>query len=456
MRQNKFPTALLLSPEGGLAADIQIALRSFGLKKLTVIKEAKELAELTERQNFALVLVDTDSLPESEKTETLEEVLNLKPKLKGLLVAIARVQSREEIVSLRENGFATVLIKPVSVGMMEQAFSELIERERTLPVDRSALRSVHELFSRGGVFEAERTLGIWLEKEPESLEALTLQALQYLKKQEFYRANATIAKALKIKADYLPALQIRTRISLRLGQLNEAVQSLAKEEKAVARLEAKRVHGPAHHLMPAEEAELSFCEDFETRAGMTALLNNLALQLSKTGHAEDALVLYRRALGPLETPESRFVTLFNRARLYLKLKRYNDASRDLQESKTLAPQELFDKIDELLALCVEEKIPSALGQLGQHSLRTGAVAHPDLLDAKPAEKRQTKYRAFNKEEVLEMVFLGKMEESTVPPESVNDWLQMKKHIMHILFLTELPLVQEAETDELSAVQQESV
>ncbi|MBM3383195.1 MAG: hypothetical protein FJY29_12270 [Betaproteobacteria bacterium] len=453
MRQNKFPTALLLSPEGGLAADIQMALRSFGLKKLTVIKDAKDLENHTTLQNTALVLIDVDSLPETEKSGFLEKLSKLKTEIKGLLVALARVQSREEIVTLRTQGFATVLIKPVSIGMMEQAFSELIERERTLPINRIALRKVHDLFMRGGVFEAERTLAIWIEKEPESLEALTLQALQYLKKQEFYRANATIAKVLKLKSDYLPGLQVRTRVSLRLGQLNEAVQILAKEEKTIARLEAKRVHGPAHQLTVAEEAELSFCEDFATREGMTALLNNLALQLSKTGHVEDALLLYRKALGPLETPESRFVTLFNRARLYLKLRRYNDASRDLLETKSLAPAELNEKIDGLLALCVQENAPSALGQLQKPTFRSGATAAPDLLDTKPTTKRQPKYRAFNKEEVLEMVFLGKMEESSVPPESVNEWLQMKKNIMHILFLTELPLVQEAQGEELQEAEQ---
>jgi tetratricopeptide (TPR) repeat protein len=456
MRQNKFPTALLLSPEAGLATDIQTALRSFGLKKLTVIKNGKELGEQPGRLSFPLVLVDVDSLPDNEKAEILEKIGNIKSSSKGLMVAIARVQSRDDIIALRQDGFATVLIKPLSIGMMEQAFSELIERERTLPVDREALRSVHELFVRGGAFEAERTLGIWLEKEPGSLEALTLQAVHFLKKQEFYRANASISKALKIKNDYLPALHVRTRVGLRLGQLNDAMLSLAKEEKVVARLEAKRAHGPAHQLTATEEMELSFCEDFDTREGMTALLNNLALQLSKTGHDEDALSLYRRALGPLETPEWRFVTLFNRARLFMKLKRYEDASRDLNEAKKISPEELSAKINELLALCVAQKIPSALGQLREHASRPGATTVPDLLDEKPSTKRQPKYRAFNKEEVLEMVFLGKMEESTVPPESVNEWLQMKKNIMHILFLNELPLVHEAETNSLAATEQDSL
>jgi hypothetical protein len=54
-----------------------------------------------------------------------------------------------------------------------------------------------------------------------------------------------------------------------------------------------------------------------------------------------------------------------------------------------------------------------------------------------------------------MVFQGKMEESTVPPESVAEWLQMKKKLMHILFLNELPLAEEPAGDSLPETAQES-
>ncbi len=455
MRQNKFPTALLLTPEEGLANETQTTLRSFGLKKLSVVREFAELQKQVIEHAFELVLIDTDCLVGTDRADIVQRIRSLKEHTQGIFVAISQIESRDDLIALREQGFSTVLIKPVSIGMMEQALSEVLERERKQPVDRDALVRVHALFLRGGTFEAERTLSIWLEKESESLEGLTLLALQQLKKQEFYRAGATINKVLKIKADYLPALQLKTRISLRLGQLSEASLSLSKEEKAVARLEAKRVHEPGHTLTAAEKAELSFCEEFETREGMTALLNNLALQLSKTGRTEDALVLYRKAMGPLESPDSRFITLFNRGRLYLSIKRGADAKRDLIEARRLCPEELYTKIDELIALCDTPELPSALDQLRHGQKRSGATLVPDLLSEKPSPKKQPKYRAFNGEEVLEMVFQGKMEESTVPPDSVAEWLQMKKKLMHILFLNELPLAEEPAGDSLPETAQES-
>ena len=100
-------------------------------------------------------------------------------------------------------------------------------------------------------------------------------------------------------------------------------------------------------------------------------------------------------------------------------------------------------------------MPSALEQLRQGQKRSGATLVPDLLSEKPAPKKQPKYRAFNGEEVLEMVFQGKMEESTVPPDSVAEWLQMKKKLMHILFLNELPLAEEPAGDSLPETAQES-
>lgn len=444
MRQNKFPTALLLTPEESLAHDCQSALRNFGLKKLNLAGDYAELEKSILERSFHLILIDTDCLPEADRSENLQRVRAIKERNQGLVVAISRIQSREELQDLREQGYATVLIKPISVGMIEQALSELIERERSQPVDRDSLLRVHALFLRGGSFEAERTLSIWLEKEPDSLEGLTLLALQQFKKQEFYRANTTINKVLKHKSDFLPALQLKTRISLRLGQLPEAFQSLSKEEKAVARMEAKRVHTPGHALAASDVEELSFCEEFGTREGMTALLNNLALQLSKTGRPEDALVLYRKAMGPLEDPEARFISLFNRGRLYLNLKRKSEAKNDMLEARKICPDELYPKIDELLTQCEIQEVPSAIRQLKEISKRSGATVVPDLLSEAAAPKKPTKYKPFNSEEVLELLFLGKMEEATVPPDSVAEWLQMKKKLMHILFLNELPLVEPPE------------
>lgn len=456
MRQDKFPTALLLTPEEGLANETQTALRSFGLKKMTLVREFADLQKQVIQHAFELVVVDTDCLVGSDRADVVQRIRSLKAHTQGIFVAISHIESRDDLIALREQGFATVLIKPVSIKMMEQALSEVIERERKQPVDRDALVRVHALFLRGSAFEAERTLSIWLEKESESLEGLTLLALQQTKKHEFYRAGATINKVLKLKDDYLPALQLKTRISLRLGQLSDAFVSLSREEKAVARLEAKRVHEPAHTLTAAEKTELSFCDEFETREGITALLNNLALQLSKTGRTEDAIVLYRKAMGPLESPDSRFITLFNRARLYLSIKRGAEAKRDLIEARRLCPEELYTKIDELIALCETPELPSALDQLRHGQRRPGANLVQDLLSGKPAPKKQPKYKAFKGDEVLQMVFLGKMEESTVPPESVSEWLQMKKKLMHILFLDGLQLAEEISDDSVLQQEQESI
>lgn len=456
MRQNKFPTALLLTPEEGLANETQTTLRSFGLKKLTVVREFADLQKQVIEHAFELVLVDTDCLVGSDYADIVQRIRSLKNHTQGIFVAISHIESRDDLIAVREQGFSTVLIKPVSIRMMEQALSEVLERERKQPVDRDALVQVHALFLRGNTFEAERTLSIWLEKESESLEGLTLLALQQTKKQEFYRAGATINKVLRLKDDYLPALQLKTRISLRLGQLSEASLSLSREEKAVARLEVKRVHEPAHTLTAAEKAELSFCDEFETREGMTALLNNLALQLSKTGRTEDAIVLYRKAMGPLESPDSRFITLFNRGRLYLSIKRGAEAKRDLIEARRLCPEELYTKIDELIALCETPELPSALDQLRHGQRRPGATLVQDLLSEKPAPKEQPKYRVFNGQEVLEMVFIGKMEESSVPPESISEWLQMKKKLMHILFLNEIHLADEISGGSIPQQEQASI
>lgn len=439
MRQNRFTTALLLTPEGGLAKDVQAALKSFGLRKLTVVGEFGELQAQALERSFELILVDTDCLEKDERLTTVSRIRSLKDQSQGIFVAFSKIESREDLTSLKEHGFAGVIIKPVSIGIMEQALSEVIERERKQPIDREALRKVHDLFLLGHTFEAERTLSIWLERESDSLEGLSLLALQQLKSQAFYRARATVKKILDIKPDYLPALQLKSRISLRLGQLNEAYRSLADEEKRIARLEAKKVFEPAHRLSQEEFNELSFCDDFETRDGLTALLNNLALQLSKTHQTDDALVLYRKAMGPLEDEEFHYAALFNRGRLYLNLKRRQEAKRDLISARGMCPKVLVEKIDELLLLCELEERSSEAQKIKQAESPKVEQLFTDLLDEKRESKEKPAFRAFNSDEVLELVFKGEMEESTVPPESVAEWLSIKKRLMHILFLDELPV-----------------
>jgi tetratricopeptide (TPR) repeat protein len=438
MRQNRFTTALLLTPEEGLAKDVQTALKPFGLKKLTVVKEFGELQSQTLERSFELVLIDTDCLQKSERLSIVERVRALKDQEQGIFVAFAQIESRDDLTSLKEHGFAGVIIKPVSIGIMEQALSEVIERERKQPIDRESLRRVHDLFLRGHAFEAERTLTIWLDKESDSLEGLSLLALQQLKSQAFYRARETVKKVLELNPDYLPALQLKSRISLRLGQLSEAYKSLADEEKRIARLEAKKVFEPTHRLSSEEYNELSFCDEFATREGLTALLNNLALQLSKTHQTEDALLLYRKAMGPLEDEDFHFVTLFNRGRLYLNLKRRQEAKRDLLTARGMCPTILVEKINELLLLCEHEE--KRIEEELQRTVEKPKVEQlfSDLLDEKKTKKEMPTFRAFNSDEVLELVFKGEMEESTVPPESVAEWLSIKKRLMHILFLDELP------------------
>lgn len=445
MKQNKFPTVLLLTPEEGLAKDVHSTLKSFGLKKLTVVKEFGELQTETMERSFELILIDMDCIEADERGHVVERVRAIKDQVQGLFVAFSQIESREDLHALKQQGFSTTIIKPVSVGIMEQALSEVIERERKQPIDRPALRKVHELFLRGHTFEAERTLSIWLEKESQSLEGMSLLALQQLKSQAFYRARSTIKKVLDLAPNYLPALQLKSRISLRLGQLPEAYRSLSAEENRIARLEAKKVFGPSHRLSSDEYAELSFCEEFGTRDGMTALLNNLALQLSKTNQTEDALVLYRRAMGPLEDEDCHFVTLFNRGRLYLNLKRRQEAKRDLVAARDLCPDELVEKINELIILCEHEDSQAAIEITRPVEKPKIEQMFSDLLDEKPKQQDTAVYKAFNSEEVLELVFRGEMEESTVPPESVAEWLSIKKRLMHILFLDELPSLENSQS-----------
>ncbi|MEY3902304.1 MAG: hypothetical protein RL189_1610 [Pseudomonadota bacterium] len=441
MRQQKFPMGVLLTPEEGLAADCQTALRSFGLKKLQVVKEFAELQKQIMEHAFDIVLVDTDCLEGADKNGIVSRLRSVNNHKQGVFVALSRINSREEYLEIRAQGFSTVLIKPISLAMMEQALLEVAERQRTQPVDRESLVKVHAHFLQGHTFEAERTLNIWLEKEPESLEGLTLLALHQFKKQEYYRANQTIKKVLKISSEYVPALQMRTRISLRLGQLAEAFQALSLEQRVIAQLAARQAGSPNHMLSKSQIAELSFCEQFQTREGITALLINLGLQLSKTGRSDETLKLYERALGPLEDENSKFIVLFNRGRLYLNLKKTMLARDDLTEAKKIAPEELQAKISELLAMCNLAQEASALDILSKPKQRTGAMAVADLLSmGDVARPKQQKYKPFNRDEVLKLVFLGKMQEDTVPPESVEEWLQMKKRILHILFLDELPLV----------------
>jgi len=440
VRQNKFPSAVILTPEAGLASECQTALRSFGLKKFSIVKEFAELQKQIIEHSFDIILVDTDALIDNDKNAIVSRLRSPNNHSQGVFVALSRVNSREELLELKEQGFASVMIKPISIGMMEQALSEVIERQRNQPIDRDALLTVHRLFLHGQTFEAERTLSIWLEKESESLEGLTLLALHQLKKQEFYRANQTIQKVLNIKPDYIPALQVKTRIALRLGQLNEAFQTLTREEKAVALIEAKRAESLTHTLKRDELDELTFCKTFKTREGITALLINLGLQLSKIGKSEDSYKLYYRALGPLEDENARFIALFNRGRLYLNSRRAAQAHADLSSAREMAPEELIPKIDELLIMCRNTETIVAAEEKKKTNLQLDQLSVQDLLSmGNVAQKPITKYKPFNKDEVLELVFLGKMQEETVPPESVNDWLQMKKQLMHILFLDELPL-----------------
>lgn len=213
-------------------------------------------------------------------------------------------------------------------------------------------------------------------------------------------------------------------------------------------MDAKRAESLAHSLSKSQIEELSFCEEFATREGITALLINLGLQLSKTGKSVDSFNLYHRALGPLEDENFRFIALFNRGRLFLTLRRNAEARQDLQMARQLAPDELHLKIDELLSLCNVAESAAHLGSSEKPKLRPGAMAVPDLLSMGSIPKpKAPQYKPFNKEEVLQLVFLGKMREETVPPESVEEWLQMKKRLLHILFLEELPLLEPAAPQE---------
>jgi tetratricopeptide (TPR) repeat protein len=440
VKHNKFTSAVILTPEAGLASDCQTALRHFGLKKLAVVTEFGELQKQIIEHSFAIILIDVDSLDESDQKAIVGRLRSTNNHKQGLFVALARLNSREELFELKKQGFASVLIKPLSIGMMEQALNELIERQRTEPVDRQSLIAIHEQFLRGQTFEADRTLSIWLEREPESLEGLTLLGFHQFRKQEFYRASQTISRALKIKPDYLPALHIKIRISLRLGQLDDAFQALAREERTRAILDAKLAESLAHTLSAVEKAERTFCEEFATREGITTLLINLGLQLSKTGKPEESLQLYSRALGPMEDENAFFIALFNRGKLYLNSKYYPEAQADLTNARELAPAELHQKIDELLMLC-NSPVEDVAEILADPATAAGKIAIPDLLSMPlPEKKAKSKYKPFNKDEVLQLVFLGMMKEETVPPESVEEWLQIKNKLLHILFLEELPFM----------------
>ncbi|MEN9824450.1 MAG: hypothetical protein RI953_195 [Pseudomonadota bacterium] len=455
MRQNKFQSAVLLTPEEGLAAECQATLKGFGLKKMTVVTEFGQLLKEILEHPFDIILVDFDCLSGSDRVGIVKRLQSSQNHKQGVCVALAQISSSEEFSEIREQGFASVLIKPISLGMMQQALIEVIERQRTQPIDQEALLKVHNLFLAGQSFEAERILSIWLEKEPESPEGITLLALHQLKKQEFHRAKKTIQKVLEVEPDYIPALQINARLCLRLGQLHEAFESLGREEKVVAIIDAKRAESLVHTITKKEIAALTFCKQFSTREGLTALLINLALQLSKTGKANESLRLYERAMGPLEDENSRFFVLFNRGRLLLNSRRGDLAKHDLLEALRIAPDELHGKISELLQMCnTPESLTETAIPNKKISLRQGATAVQDILNLGSVPKAKPVYKPFNKEEVLQLVFLGKMQESTVPPESINEWLQIKKNLLHILFLEELPLLDEPTPEEKSPTAQE--
>lgn len=448
IRQNKLPSAIVLTPEEGLASECQTVLRVLGLKKISHVYDEQQLRSQLLLQPFDIILIDTDCLEDLEErgAGAIEVLKATNNQQKGIFVALSHVDSRDELLKIRTLGFVSVLIKPISTGMMQQALSEVIERFLSEPIDRQSLKRIHAQFMQGQTFEAERILQIWLDKESESLEGLTLLALHQLKKQEFYKANQTVQQILTLNSNYLPALQLRAKVCLRLGQLNEAFQALSREEKVVGLLDAKKASTLNHILNAQERAEFSFCDEFGTREGMSALLINLGLQLSKTGKYAEAVELYRRALGPLEDDQSKYVALFNRGRLYLNQQLLDEAERDFLLAQHIAPHELREKIIELIAKCQSLRSKPATLSTTAVTARTGAASKiqshqkstPD-----PAKESQEvldkRYQPFDRDEVLKLVFLGKMQEDSVPPESVNEWLQIKKQLLHVLFLEDLPI-----------------
>ncbi len=194
-----------------------------------------------------------------------------------------------------------------------------IEGEKTPP--QEAIRLIVYLISAKKLDDAEKKINQRLQKDRTDVEMLTLKALIYIKRKEYTRAKKILDNTLKMRSNYVPALEHRADVHLAEG--NRLL--------AVADLESARLAGAAPRIAV-----------------------RLAGEYESMNRVDDAIGILRGLLS--DYPKSNIV-LKSLARLYGRNRRWASQERILVAGRKAYPDDTFWLRKEA-DMWLQRKIPS--------------------------------------------------------------------------------------------------
>lgn len=328
-------------------------------------------------------------------------------------LVVSQLLGEEDMAISKEFGIDNYLLKPFDKQKVHDKIAAMLDQEKSLDGVQRTLRKVEDWLAEGKPTEALKVINDTLKPGPHAARAFSLNGEIWLRTNQFERAEKSFKQALQYDADFPGAINGLGKLYLKMKKFPEAIaQFELLNQRAPQNLERLVSLGDAYLGKGDDKKAEEFYKNVKTLdeengdadAGMgkvefnrgnmelaaqffkesgkgtevAAHFNNMGIALVSQNKNDEAIQLYRNAMGVLPDGTKSHLLEFNIGLAFKKAERWAEAAESFARSLLLSPS--YEKALGGLAACAKE------------AKAKGLKMDTDLLD-KAVQKRQEYVKA---------------------------------------------------------------
>jgi len=414
---NNSYSVLVLDDDPDILSQIKGLLKNIKIDDIILSIDPDYILNILDKRTFDLAIIDL-RIPKISGPAVLQHIRNhSNPEVREMsILVLCGVVKREEAVFLGEFGLTEHIFKPLQPAQFEKKILEMLTLKMTPSSDKVFFTSYKKALDSFDFIQAQNILFPKLKLEPQNLRYLLLYSELLLAQGDVIKSEEIIDKIFQIDTNYLPGLNLFSRMLVQEERYDEALHILEKA-KSISPFNIQRLLILGELYLGKgnpEKAETQFSEVLNLHQDhqqasrglgkslleqgrvfdskevfskinknweMASFFNNKGILYIHSGKYKQGIHLYENALKVMDKSDKQYLLLYNVALAYYKLGNIAMARKYSDKCKETAPHE-YTK----LKLLMERLKESSFESTSVEGTITSRAPIPDFLLTKDQVK----------------------------------------------------------------------
>lgn len=332
----------------------------FPKAKIKVCKTGYEGLDVAKKTRFNFFIASWELKPMSGLIFMQKLKESVKHRNTPFLI-VSQVLNEEDLFIAREFGITNYLAKPIDKTKVIEKVKAMLHAEQSLDSTQKTLRKIDDRLAEDKVTDCFSLIGALLKDGPHAAHAYTLNGEIWTRADNFEKAEKSFEKALQYDPEYARAISSLGKLFMKIKKPEKAIECFqklhAKAPKNMERLVNlgtayldngddkkaeelfKQVKGLDQDSKDADaglgkvefgrgnfELAAQFFRESGKGAELATHFNNLGIALVNQNKFNDAIQLYKNAIGVLPDPSKTHLLEFNIGLAFKKCDLFNEAA----------------------------------------------------------------------------------------------------------------------------------